>query len=257
MDRHQRLHRILAKLDKSKTLKVDEVGELLSISPATVRRDFNYLSEHYEVDKTWGGITLRNSRNIAGARVPVGQRRIKNIAAKKEIAKKAAALVQDGDIIFIDGGTTTLEMVPYLGDKRLKIITNSLLIAQQVDMLNNKFASEVFLTGGLLYPDLSLVVGPQALECIKGFNANWTFLSTGGITEEGATNHNVLVVETEKAMIDQGEKTVILADSSKFGKKDLVKICDLAEVDFLISEINDKNDYLSSFKKVNMEVILV
>lgn len=247
----------MEELDRSKTLEVDEVGEMLSISPATVRRDFNYLSEHYEVDKTWGGITLRDSRNGSDTRVPVQQRRTKNIAAKKAIAEKAASLVNDGDIIFIDGGTTTLEMVPHLITKRLKIITNSILIAQLVDTLSDKFASEVFVTGGLLYPELGLVVGPQALKCIREFNANWTFLSTGGITGNEVTNNNVLVVETEKAMIHQSEKTVILADSSKFGNKDLVKICDLEEVDFLISEANVKDDYFSSLKKSKIHLILV
>ncbi len=257
MDRHQRLHKLLDELNRNKILEVDEVCKMMSISPATVRRDFNYLSKYYEVDKTWGGITLRNTNKLDEARVSVQQRKTKNIAAKKAIAEKAASLIGEGDIIFIDGGTTTLEMVPHLIHKKLKIITNSILIAQQVDMLNDKFTSDVFVTGGLLYPDLSLVVGPQALEFIKGFNANWTFLSTGGITEEGATNHNVLVVETEKAMIDQSEKTVILADSSKFGKKDLVNICGLDEVDYLISEANEKNDYCSYLKAKGIQIILV
>lgn len=236
MDRHQRLKVILENLEQKKTLEVADVGQLLNISPATVRRDFNYLAEHYDVDKTWGGISV-SSKMIGDTMIPVQQRRTTNIIAKKAIAKKAASLVKSGEIIFIDGGTTTLEMIPYLTDRNIKIITNSILITQQVDILNSNFVWEVFLMGGLLYPNSGLVVGPQALDSIQGFNADWTFLSVGGITADGATNSNVLVVETEKAMIKQSAKTVILADSSKFGKKDLVKICDLEDVDFLITEV--------------------
>lgn len=257
MDRHRRLQEILRELNKNQKLEVDEVVELLSISPATVRRDFNYLVEHYNVDKTWGGITLLNSNDIVDSMVPVQQRRAKNIDSKKAIAKKAASLTQDGDIIFIDGGSTTLEMVPHLVNKKLKIITNSILIAQRIDMLNPKFASDVFLTGGLLYPDSGLVVGPHAVDYIQKFNANWTFLSIGGITEIGPTNSNVLVVETEKAMIGKSERTIILADSSKIGKNDLVKICDLNEIDYLISETSINDEYLHTLTKDKMELILV
>jgi DeoR/GlpR family transcriptional regulator of sugar metabolism len=255
MDRHQRLQTILHELEKSKMLEVDEVGVMLDISPATVRRDFNYLAKHYGVDKTWGGISLSTTKKNFDTMVPLQQRRTENIKAKKAIAEKAASLVKDGEIIFIDGGTTTLEMIPHLAERKIKIITNSILIAQRVDLLSSNFVSEVFLTGGLLYPASGLVVGPQALECIQDFNADWTFLSVGGIAGAGATNSNVLVVETEKAMIRQSEKTAILADSSKFGKKDLVKICDLGEVDFLITESGTESDRLPDFQQDNITLM--
>ena len=256
MNRHKRLQTILQELEKRSTLEVMEVGEMLSISPATVRRDFNFLVDHYEVEKTWGGISRSSDFTNASTSLSWEQRRSKNYEAKKTIAKKAASLVKDGEIVFIDGGTTTVEMLPFLAHKRLRIITNSILIAEQVDTLKTSFISEVFLTGGLLYPKLGLVVGPQAVDCISGFNADWTFLSVGGISEMGATNSNVLVVQTERAMIEQSGKTAILADSSKFGKKDLVKLCDFEEVDYLITEDTKNMQHLHPLQDKKIEILL-
>ena len=240
MDRYQRLKRILYELEKNKKLEVEDVMTMLSVSPATVRRDFNYLVDNYTINKTWGGIALSPANdNIVDTMIPLQERKGINREAKKAIAERAAALIKDGDTVFIDGGTTTLEMVPHLADKKIKIITNSILIAQQLDSTNTKVILEVILTGGILYPQSGLLVGPHSVDFIRSFNANWAFLSAGGISESEATNSNILVVETEKAMINQSEKVVILADSNKIGKKDLVRICDLDEVDFLITERNE------------------
>ncbi|MCM5663393.1 DeoR/GlpR family DNA-binding transcription regulator [Galbibacter mesophilus] len=257
MDRHQRLQKILHELSEKEKLDVDEIGDMLSISPATVRRDFNYLAKHYKVKKTWGGIAIGDSNKTMDSMLPLQERQTINIGAKKSIAEKAASLVSDGDIIFIDGGTTTLEMVPFLVDKKVTIITNSILIAQKVETMNNRFTSEVFLTGGMLYPNSGLIVGPQALDGIKNFNAQWTFLSIGGISTDGPTNSNVLVVETEKAMIAQSEKTVILADSSKICKKDLVKVCDFQDIEIIISEKSDKDKELQEMVNTNTEILFV
>ena len=256
MNRHKRLQTILQELEKRNSLEVMQVVEMFSISPATVRRDFNFLVDNYEVEKTWGGISSAPDSSNMSTSLSWQQRRSKNYEAKKMIAKKAASLVKDGEIVFIDGGTTTVEMLPFLAHKRLRIITNSILIAEQVDTLKTSFISEVFLTGGLLYPKLGLVVGPQAVDCISGFNADWAFLSAAGVTEQGATNTNVLVVQTERAMIEQSRITAVLADSSKFGKKDLVKLCDFKEVDYLITEDTRNKQHLQLLQDKKIDVLI-
>lgn len=254
MDRLQRLGRILEELQKNNSLQVEDVETLLSISPATVRRDFNYLAQNYQVEKIWGGIALSPNQKIADTMLPLDERKLKYNKEKVAIAKRAAELVNDGEIIFIDGGTTTLEMVPFLKNKKVRIITNSILIAQRIETLDSNPHTEVFVTGGMLYPSSGLLVGPQAVDFIKNFNANWTFLSIGGISEAGPTNSNMLVVETEKAMLNHSERTVILADHSKIGKKDLIKICELEEIDFLITE-DGKDIDLKSLEESGMKIL--
>jgi DeoR/GlpR family transcriptional regulator of sugar metabolism len=156
---------------------------------------------------------------------------------KARIARAACALVRDGDVLIIDGGTTTLGMAAEMANRRVRILTNSLLIALQIDRLRTaREGADVFLTGGQLYPGSALLVGPQTIEDIDSCHARWAFLSAGGLDADGTTNTNQLVVECERAMIRQAEQSVVLADSSKWGRRDMVRASRWSEIAMLISD---------------------
>ncbi len=237
MNQKARLDTIIHFLNEHQNISVDEACKLLDASPATVRRDFKLLSANGEVEKNWGGISRKI--DYPSDMKPLTYRSTHFIEEKKAIARKASDLVQDGEVVMIDGGTTTLELSKILAHKKIRIITNSLLIVNNIHIERNGWeGAEVFLTGGFLYPDSGMLVGPEANKNLMGYHADWAFLSAGGINESGLTNSNQLVVETERTMIEQAEKTIVLADYSKIGIKSMCQVCGFDKIDRLVT--NDK-----------------
>jgi len=235
MKRSARGREILSLLRERQELTVEEVCDFFKISQATARRDFVALAEEGKAEKTWGG--LRNLDPRAQPMLPSGLREGIRSAEKQRIGARAASFCEDGDIIFVDGGTTTLQMARWLAARPLRIVTNSLLVAHEIDRLRSgPKGAEVFLTGGYLYPGSGLLVGPEAVESLRRYRAATAFLSVGGISEEGVSNNHHLVVEVERAMISRATRIVLLADHSKFGRHELVPECSWKEVDFLVTD---------------------
>jgi DeoR/GlpR family transcriptional regulator of sugar metabolism len=238
MQRLERQRALIALVERQGDLTLEEACRSFAISPATVRRDFTEIVARGAAEKTWGG--LRKSTSglaVSDDMVPSGLRETFNITLKERIARAACALVQDGDVLAIDGGTTTLCMAPHLANRRVRIITNSLLIAHRIDRLRTSpDGAEVFMTGGLMYPGSGLLVGPQAVENLGQYHTRWAFLSCSGLDTEGATNTNQLVVESERTMIRMSERTAVLADSTKWGKRGMVRICNWGDISLLVTD---------------------
>ncbi len=258
MTQGQRHRSILAYLEKEGELIVENASLLFEASPATIRRDFNDLAEQALADKTWGGIIKKSQYTVENSMLPLAYRQAQATAEKLKIAEKAALLVQDGDVVMIDGGSTTFQMASFLANKRIRIITNSILIAYQIDKDKiEKKGAEVFLTGGMLYPESGLLVGPQANQNIKFYNAKWAFLSCGALDEEGPSNSNQLVVESEQAIISQSDIIVLLADHSKFGKRNMCKLCNWSDLNYIITNQSEENHYYYNLENVKAKIMLV
>jgi len=237
MKRRERQKKILNQIESQFEMSVREASELLLVSSATIRRDFEDLVKKGLVKKLWGGIMAKSGSGINHVMLPVAIRETQFAEEKRMIAQKGASFVKDGDVVIIDGGTTTLAMAPFLANRNVRILTNSVLIAHQIyKERDSESGAEVYLTGGLLYPDSGLLVGPQTIENIQQVNADFGFISVGGIEGDMASNTDQLVVANERAIIRQSEQAVILADHSKFGNKDICRLCSLLEVDILITD---------------------
>jgi len=259
MNQRDRFKAIIDFLDTQQEMNVNEGCLHTGVSPATIRRDFQELAKKGLVNKVWGGITGKLGGGINHAMLPVAIRETKYAGEKRKIAEKAASLVRDGDVVIIDGGTTTLAMAPFLANRNIKIITNSILLAHQVYKdRDTTTGAEVFLTGGLLFPDSGLLVGPQTSENIRQFYATLGFLSVGGIDRATASNTDQLIVANEKAIIEQSEQTIVLADHSKFGIKDMCKICDIKELNMLITDKHRSTiEYVKEIRNAGVEVFEV
>ena len=217
-------------------LSVGDACREFSLSPATVRRAFVRMAADGLAEKTWGGLSRRSDLHESEM-VPSRLRETLNAEAKERIAREAALLVKDGDVVAIDGGTTTLGLAPYLANRAVRIVTNSILIAHRIEQLRSDAnGAEVFLTGGFVYPGSGLLVGPQAVANLRQYHSQWAFLSVGGLDPEGATNTNQLVVESERAIIENAENVVILADSSKWGQRDMLRQCSWNEIGRIITD---------------------
>jgi DeoR/GlpR family transcriptional regulator of sugar metabolism len=236
MKRRLRQRQILELLQSDPELGVEEVCARLGASPATVRRDFAQLSAEGRVEKTWGGVRAK-----ADAPAPVGppafaQRLAVRTGEKRAIAQAAAELLEDGDVVMIDGGTTTYQLCEFIAHKRIRIITNSLVIAQAVDRLKGRQrGAEIYLTGGILQPESSVLSGPPAEAFLKRYHARWAFLSAAGIDAKEATNYNEAVLASERLMIEQSERVALLVDHTKLGRRAMCVLCALGKVDHVFT----------------------
>lgn len=247
MNQRQRLHEITRYVRKNGELSVVQACNLFGASAATIRRDFSLLVEEGAVNRTWGGVTSPEEEDYADiAGQPAWMRETLFIEEKKKIASRAASLVEDGDVVMIDGGTTTYHMARHLANRSVTVITNSILIAHQIDLeRQSKHGAEVLVTGGLIYPEAGMLVGPQAIRNIREYHARWAFLSVGGVGADEATNSSQLVVETQRAIMTQCDTRVLLADHSKFGRKSLCRLCGMEEVHLLITNPHPAADPLT------------
>jgi len=254
MTKKERQRQILQLLREKQTITVENACDHLNASPATIRRDFNELSSQGLAGKYWGGITTQNSNNY-NQMTHFLDRQTKNFEEKKRIGAYAASLVQEGDIVIIDGGTTTLCMASFLADKRIKIITNSILIAHQIDReRKSAVGAELFLTGGMVYPRSGLMIGPMANESLRNYYADIAFLSAAGINSEIVSNSNQMVVETEKTILKQSKKNVLLVDSSKFGKISLNRMCLVNELNMIISDNQLDQEWVSNVRHKGVKI---
>lgn len=230
---------MLALLVQQNVLTLRDAVRSLGVGEVTVRRDFGALAAEGLVERVRGGIRQLRTSDMQ----PFGLREVSYAVEKQAIGRQAASLLRDGDVAFIDGGTTTYQMADFLPDCRLRLITNSLRLAARLEMRMHGLAGlEVFLTGGLLYPNSGLLVGSGARQTLEQYHANWAFLSAGGINEHGVFNTNEWVVDSERVMIQRAEKVVVMADHSKIGRHAMCHVCGLDAVDMIITDAAGEDD---------------
>src|SRR3954452_8984561 len=207
---------------------LDELVKALEVSESTVRRDLEVLDLGGQVKRTHGGAVYAGE--VRG--MPAIEDRTATATAEKQaIGRAAAALLDDGDTVLLDGGTTTLEVARALLGRPLQVVTNSLPIAQ---LLASSAAIDLILIGGYVYPRTGVALGPLAIATMEGIRVRKAILGAGGIVAEGIYNHNLLLVETERQMMSCGQEVLIVADHSKFGRLSLARLCGLDEVQHLV-----------------------
>jgi DeoR family ulaG and ulaABCDEF operon transcriptional repressor len=169
-------------------------------------------------------------------------------------ALRAAALCTDGETVLIDGGSTTFQMAEFLRSARLQIITNSFAIAQS---LAGHSGNTIILSGGILYPDSQLVLDPFQDEAFRNYYAAKVFMGVYGIDELGATNTDHLLIKTERAMIEHARELVVLADSSKWGRRGSLLLCGLEKIHTLITDggVTEEQRELASSRGVRLLVV--
>lgn len=140
-------------------------------------------------------------------------------------------MIQDGDTLLLDGGTTTYEVARLLAGRHLQIVTNSLPVA---NLFASSATTDLVLVGGYVYPRTGVSLGPYANQVLASLNVRRTVLSVAGINDRGFYNSNLLLVETERAMLEASEEVIVVADSTKFGHQSLAHLCPLSQVDYLV-----------------------
>ena len=257
MIQQQRHARILTHLADNEFLSVEEAVRLFDSSPATIRRDFNDLSDQNLCRRTRGGIQRVNHWSYGVT--PFALREVRFAKEKDALARRAVTLLKPGDAVIVDGGTTTFHLIHCLPNFPLHVITNSLRLASLLGEKNRLESQvEVFLTGGHLYPQSGQLIGPQARAGLSQYYAHWAFLSVGGIDENSLYYSNELVVETEQAMMANADRVAVLADHSKIGTRAMCHLCPIDQVDVLITDSWPSHEPLfKQIREVGVEVITV
>ncbi len=227
----ERQEQILSILEERKSISVQRLSELLYVSQPTVRRDLESLCRQGKVQRTHGGVVLRKASD---AEIPLMFREDQNNAAKKAIAEKAAMLIRDGDVIFLDASSTVSYLVPHLKKFRdLLVVTNSPKTSMRLGEQNIKN----YCTGGLLLAHSIAYVGSETENFISGINADIFFFSSRGYTEDGRiTDSSESEVAAKKAMLRNARKSYYLCDSSKREKKFAFNVCSVNDLAGIIDE---------------------
>lgn len=233
MNRLERHERILRLASERGMIYLKRAIEATGASRPTLRRDFQELAERGTVERVRGGIrVIRKEGNL-----PFNLREVHHSAAKRAIAQAAVRLLKAGDVVYIDGGTTTYHICFCLPKIPLRIITNSLRVSAYLDDPVHRYGEwEIYLTGGLIQHGSSMLTGPGTLHTLDFYHADWAFLSIGGVVVEGFYNTSEAVVETERKMIERSDRAVILADQSKLGRRAMCRVCGVGRIHELITD---------------------
>jgi DeoR family myo-inositol catabolism operon transcriptional repressor len=243
-----RISEIERYIGEKKVVTLGELCEKFGISINTVRRDINELVARGSAKKVYGGV-CSVSRDL----VPFDERRSENADGKEAIAKLAASFVNDGDIIFIDSGTTTHLMVPHLAGKRVTVLTASLNVC--IDALGLSELN-VISVGGALSRKTSTFSGVKDFDFLRDVNINKAFMAATGISVTGGvTNSSVDEYQIKKNVVEKSENVFLLADSSKFGKSSMMTFCRLEDVDCLITDVRPPQEFITFFSDCGNRII--
>lgn len=235
LERHER---ILEHLNTHRFIGAEQAHVLIGASPATIRRDFNDLADKGLAQRTRGG--LRRLDQVEDGALPYAFRAERYSTEKASIARRAVSLLQPGDAVFIDGGTTTYALARFVPSFPLTIITNSLRLASALGERAGELPDlRVLLSGGALHPEAGLLVGPQAVRTLSEYHADWAFVSPGGVDRGGIYNTNEDAAASERVMIRNARQTAVLADPGKLGKTSLCRIVGWDQVQRLITTTAD------------------
>ncbi len=246
----ERKNKILDMLQSQNRVRVLELVDNLKVSEATIRRDLQELEEAGLLKRTHGGAILNSPSNVE---LSFNEKEITLLDEKKYIAKLASDFVIDGDIIILDSGTTTIQMVPFICHKNITVITNSIAVAFALSSYEN---INLIVLGGQQRSITKSVVGSFTIEMLLRLNANKVFLGTNGLDIKiGATTPNIEEANTKSHMICASDEVFLLLDNSKFNKVSLAKFANLSEINSIITDKNTQDVILNLYRELGIKVI--
>lgn len=237
-DNHEK--ELLAVLEEKQYATIEELATIIYVSTSTVRRRLTSLEKKGFITRTHGGAQLCADGNFPS----FSFRSQQNIAGKKRIALSALKLIKNGDVIFLDGSTSAYFIAEYLKEfSGIKVITNG------IDTLSllSKNGVDAYSTGGRISAqNRSVLVGAYAESVISNLHADLAFFSAQSVEKTGEVydcfeEENIL----RKRMMAQAEKRILLCDSTKLNRSSIFKLCNISEVDYIVSE-KDVREYFDT-----------
>ena len=245
----ERKQEILHILAENTGVSVAEISRRLSVSAVTVRNDLQSLEETGYLVRTRGGALPAFNHGIL-------ERQRERSEQKNRIARAAAAMVRDGDTVMIEAGTTTALVGKFLLGKRdVHVVTNSTLL---LPFARYNPSIHMTITGGAFRPFTESFVGPIALRQLEQFHVRIAFVGTDGFSNEtGLTTHLVEGAEIVRKMADRAEQTVLVADSSKYGRAGFAQVIPMERVHHLVCDSELEAEAVSRVEEAGVVVQLV
>jgi DeoR family myo-inositol catabolism operon transcriptional repressor len=249
MIKEKRIKKIQEYVIEHQSASLDELVTVFDVSKNTIRRDVQELVDRGELKKVYGGVSVIHKKLES-----FEDRQVRNQDQKVLISKKASSFVEDGDFIFIDSGTTTIEMFEYLKDKNLTIFTNSIdFIVRALPFENLNVIS----IGGMLERKTNAFVNPRNMDLLKDYNIKKAFMASTGISlVNGVTNASPLESELKKTVVNRSSEVYLLVDHDKFDKYGLMTYCSLDEIDCLVTNKVPNDTYQDYFKKNGIQLVI-
>jgi DeoR/GlpR family transcriptional regulator of sugar metabolism len=207
-----------------------DLAKAMGVSESTIRRDLAHLEREGTAQRTHGGAFYTGpSPNLPHFDL----RQSTHWDKKRAIAHTAAALIQDGSAVLLDGGSTTYELARLLVGRPLQIVTNSLPVAS---LFTAAPGADLVVVGGYVHGSSGTMQGPHAERMIRSLNVRQAVISSAGINGRGLFNSNLQTASTEQAMLDAAEEVMAVIDSTKFGHQSLAHVCALDRIHRIVSD---------------------
>ena len=253
MTQAERHRFILEELDKAGFVTVSDLAKAMDVTMVTVRKDLKVLEDKGLLYRSHGSATSV-SPYVSDRSVQV--KKLEQVEEKSKIAEKALAYIEDQEAIIIGSGTTVVALAQAIPrNKPLTVLTAAMNVT--LDLMDMQDVELVQL-GGVVRKSSSSVVGHYAEEMLQSFACSKLFLSVDGISlEHGLTTSNMMEAHLNAQMIQSVQKTIILADSRKFGRKGFGKICELEDIDVIITDSGIPEIYREKLEEKGIELVVV
>ena len=249
IDRHSK---ILTLLEKEKSISVNDLSNFLETSKVTIRKDLKLLESKRLLFRNHGGASLENPYVNDRS---VNEKEFINAKEKEAIGKEAAKLIGHDQYITIASGTSVLALAKYINPlKKLTVVTSALNVA--MELIKNP-SIEVLMLGGYIRPSSSSVIGHHSEMILSETSCSKLFLSVDAIDLDfGLYTSNTLEAHLNQKMIEASKEVIILADSTKFGKKSFGKICGVDQIDHIITDNKIDKNIVKKIKDLGIKITI-
>lgn len=250
----KRQREIMAALRQHGTVAVDALAGAMKVTPQTIRRDLNSLFDAGHIQRIHGGAILKDSVENLG----YGARKTLMVEEKDAIARSVAELIPDHASLFINIGTTTEQVARHLADKvGILVVTNNMNVASALWPMPN---IQVMVASGMIRHSDGDIVGSSTEKFIEQFKVDYAVIGCSAIDSEGEVlDYDIREVCVAKAIISHARSVILVTDSMKFERKASIRICNLSDIDYLVtdSNISDESLLMCESREVHLQVVSI
>ncbi len=253
MNTRERRAALLTAIKEQKRVNVTKLAADFNVTTMTVRRDLKRLASENIVTLVHGG-AIYNEGGLALA--TVGARALLNQRDKNELGKYCASLVQEGNAIYLDSGSTCMSIAAALsGRKNIAVLTNSLAV---MNILSNSSGLQLFSMGGIFDYGTNGFFGDLACRTIRGFRIDLAFLGVCSLSLEGGVMSPTASDQAlKKTLLEAARKKIIVVDHTKIGRESFLRIADLREIDMLVTDKKADKNFVAGARRQGVEVVQI
>lgn len=241
---------ILRLVEEQRSLSVSELSERIGVSEVTIRKDLNELERKGLLVRTHGGASVISETTVPS----FASREYIQENEKKSIALAASEIIDEGDSVLIDAGTTTLAVASLLKDKHISVVTNSIPVGMEL----SDFKGNVSLTSGEMLKESMALYGPDTENYLKKLQVNKLILGTSGVRlDAGLTTSSSVEAAVKKLMVQSAQKVIAVLDHSKFNKIKTFLFASFDEIDVIVTSNKVPKETIEAIENQGVKVITI